>query len=329
MHVHDVGLIHLHFGGDDAHVGKRHQRGAFAVLNALDDSFALAHRLVGHDAVEGRGGDGLVQQVLIGLEVGDVGLHVAAGGFGLRLGLVEPRDSLGERRDVEIVIGLVGLVVLPRHDAGLVERLRAIPLQLFLLQIGLRVLHVGLGGLFGSNIGGDVGLGGGDGGLLGVHRRLLLHAFNGRQNLALLYVIAFLHVEAGDAAKRRGAHVHNILGFDLAGAADDRGQILARHGGGENLGIPGLLLDHHKGYKPGGHQHSKSNEEDFLHGDSSGFDLPSSVREVVGEGSVNLRFGSARVAPRPAITCDSAHPSCRRGGLQIAAGAAKFGRRAR
>ena len=67
LHVHDVGLIHLHLGGDDTHVGERHQRGAFGVLDALDDGLALAHRFVGHNAVEGRGGDGLVEQILIAI----------------------------------------------------------------------------------------------------------------------------------------------------------------------------------------------------------------------------------------------------------------------
>ena len=303
LHVHDVGLIHLHLGGDYAHVGERHQRGAFAVLNSLDDGFALAHRFVGHDAVEGRGCDGLVEQILIGLEVGDGGLQMAAGGIGLRLGLVEARDSLGQSRDVEIVGGLVGFIVLLRHDAGFVERLRAIPLELFLLQIGLRVLHIGLGGLFGSNIGIDVGFGGGDGGLLSVDRRLLLHAFDSCKSLALLYVIAFLHVEAGNAAKRRGAYVHVGFGFDLAGTADHLGQILARHGGGEHLGISGLLPDHHESYEPGGNQHSESNEENFLHSHSFlGVDLLSSVREVEAIGSVKSRLGCGpgcrRVAQR-------------------------------
>ena len=156
--------------------------------------------------------------------------------------------------------------------------------------------------------------------MLGVDRGLLLHAFDGGQNLALFYVIAFLHVEAGDAAKRRGAHVHNILGFDLAGAADHRGQILARHGGGEHLGISGLLLDHHEGYKPGGNQHSESNEEDFLHGHSFlGVDLLSSVREGEANGSVKSRLDAVRpaVERRSARACEcSAH--C--GGCQLPPG---------
>ena len=52
LDVDDVGLIHFDFGGDDAHVGDGHERGAFGVLNAFDDGLALAHRLVGHDAVK-------------------------------------------------------------------------------------------------------------------------------------------------------------------------------------------------------------------------------------------------------------------------------------
>ena len=86
------------------------------------------------------------------------------------LGLVEPGDSLRHRGYVEVVGGLLGVVVLLGHDAGLVESLGAIPIQLLLLQVGLGVLHIGFGGFFRGNIGGNVGLGGGDGGLLAGNR---------------------------------------------------------------------------------------------------------------------------------------------------------------
>jgi hypothetical protein len=45
----------------------------------------------------------------------------------------------------------------------------------------------------------------------------------------------------GDAAKGIGAQVHVGLGLDLAGAAYDRGQILARDLGGQDLGVGRLL----------------------------------------------------------------------------------------
>ena len=177
------------------------------------------------------------------------------------------RNGLGECRHVEIVRRLLGVVVLFGHDAGFQERLGAIPVELFLLQVGLRVFHVGLGGFFRRNIGVNVGFGGGDGGLLGVDRGLLLHVLDGGQSLALLHEVAFLDIEVRNAAEGRGPHIHVGLGFDLAGAADHGGQILARHGRGVHLGVSRLLLDDHKGYKPGGHQHSERNEEDFFHSD--------------------------------------------------------------
>jgi hypothetical protein len=101
LDVDDVGLVHLDLGGDDAHVGQGHQRGAFGVLNADDDGLAFAHGLVGHDAVKGRDGDGEVEHVLVGAQRGFLGLHVAARRVGLRLGLVELGDGLGQRGDVE------------------------------------------------------------------------------------------------------------------------------------------------------------------------------------------------------------------------------------
>ena len=52
------------------------------------------------------------------------------------------------------------------------------------------------------------------------------HVLNGGDQLALLYVIALLHIEVGDAAHRGGAEVDIGLWLDLAGAADDRGQVL-------------------------------------------------------------------------------------------------------
>ncbi len=61
LDVDDVGLVHLDFGGNDAHIGDGHQSGAFGVLNADDDGLAFADRQVGHDAVKGRDRDGLAR----------------------------------------------------------------------------------------------------------------------------------------------------------------------------------------------------------------------------------------------------------------------------
>ncbi len=71
---------------------------------------------------------------------------------------------------------------------SLIESLGAIPIQLLLLQVGLGVLDVGLGCLFCGNIGGNIGLGGGDGGLLAVNVRLLLHVLDGGNGLALFHL---------------------------------------------------------------------------------------------------------------------------------------------
>ena len=60
--------------------------------------------------------------------------------------------------------------------------------------------------------------------LLGLHAGCGLHVFDGGDDLALLDVVAFFHVEVGDAAEGGGADVDIGLGLDLPGAADDRGR---------------------------------------------------------------------------------------------------------
>ena len=63
LDVDDVRLVDLDLGGDDAHIGDGHQGRAFGVLDADDHGLALAHGDVGHEAVEGRAGDGLIERV--------------------------------------------------------------------------------------------------------------------------------------------------------------------------------------------------------------------------------------------------------------------------
>ncbi len=159
----------------------------------------------------------------------------------LALAWLRPATAWANDGDIEIVGGLLGVVVLLGHDAVFVERLGAVPIELLLFQVGLRVLDIGLGGLFRGDVGGNVGLGGGDGSLLAVDGGFLLHVLNGGDNLALGYFVAFLHIEVGDPAHGRCADVDIILGLDLAGAADDRGEILADDFCGKNLGVAGLL----------------------------------------------------------------------------------------
>ena len=134
----------------------------------------------------GRYGARQVKHVLVAAEVGDLGLQMAAGGIGLRLGLVELGDGLGHGGDVQIVGCLLGVVVLLGHDAVFVESLGAVPVQLFLFQVGLGVVDVGFLRFFRGNIGGNVGLGGGNGGLLAVDCGFLLDVLDGRYDLALL-----------------------------------------------------------------------------------------------------------------------------------------------
>ena len=102
------------------HVGEGHEGGALGILDAFDDGFAFADRLIGDDAIEGSDGDGPVQAgPALKLEVGDLGLQVAAGGRGLCLGLDKGGHGLREGGDVEVVGGLFGVEILLGDDLGL------------------------------------------------------------------------------------------------------------------------------------------------------------------------------------------------------------------
>ncbi len=79
-----------------------------------------------------------------------------------------------------------------------------------------------------------------------------LHVLNGGQDLALGHVIALFDVEVGDAAKGGGADIDVGLGLDLAGAADDGGEILAHDFGRQYLGVTGLLMIDEPDEKPTG-----------------------------------------------------------------------------
>ena len=144
-----------------------------------------------------------------------------------------------------------------------IEALGALPIQALLLQIGLGLLDVGFGGLFRGNTGGNIRLGGGDGGLLAGNTGLLLHVLDGGHGLALLDHVPFLHIEVGDAAHGGGAHVYIGLGLDLAGAADDRGQILALDLGGQNLGVAGLLPPDKDAHQHD-NNHDAENHQEYL-----------------------------------------------------------------
>ena len=54
LDVDDIGFIHLHFGGDQRHIGDGHDDAALGILNAGHHGFAHAHGQVGHHAIERR-----------------------------------------------------------------------------------------------------------------------------------------------------------------------------------------------------------------------------------------------------------------------------------
>ena len=149
--VDDVGLVDLDLGGDDGHVGEGHEGGAFGVLDADDDGLAFADGDVGDEAVEGGAADGLVEGVVVGALAGDGLVDVAALGLGLGLGLGERGLALGEGGDGHVVGGLFGVEVLLGDELFVVEGLGAVVVELLLLQVGLGLVDVGLGGLLGGD----------------------------------------------------------------------------------------------------------------------------------------------------------------------------------
>jgi hypothetical protein len=69
----------------------------------------------------------------------------------------------------------------------------------------------------------------------------------------------------GDAAHGGGAQIHIGLRLDLAGAADDCGQVLLYDFGGQNLGVAGLLMVDEQKHESGGNQYGESNQEYLFH----------------------------------------------------------------
>ncbi len=102
---------------------------------------------------------------------------------------------------------------------------------------------VGFGGFFRGEKAGDVGAGGGDGGLLGGDGGGGLDVFHGGEDGAGFDVVAFLDVEVGDAAEGGGSDVDVGLGLDLAGAVDDGDEVLAGGFAGGDLGNAGLSVE--------------------------------------------------------------------------------------
>ena len=143
--------------------------------------------------------------------VGFLGAHVSARRIGVGLGLVELRIGLRNVGDIKIVSGLGGVVLLLGVDSVLEEGLGAIPIQLFLFQVGLRVLDICLSGFFRRDVSRNVGFRRSDCGLLAVDVGFLLHVLNGGDHLSLVDSVAFRHVEMGDAAHGIRAYVDVVL----------------------------------------------------------------------------------------------------------------------
>ena len=102
-------------------------------------------------------------------------------------------------------------------------------------------------------------------GLLGVDVGFGLHVLDRGEDLALVTWSPSLTIEVGDAAEGGGADVDVGLGLDLAGAADDRGEVLADDFAGEHGGVSGLSLEHHEGDNAGNDEKRKDSEDDFFH----------------------------------------------------------------
>ena len=240
--VDDVGLVDFDLGGDDGHVGEGHDGGSAGVLDADDDGLAFTDGDVGDEAIKGGAADGLVEGVVVGALAGDGLVGVAALGVGLGAGLGESGLTLGEGRGGHIVGGFFRVEVLLGDQLFVVEGLGAGEVELLLLEIGLRLSDVGLGGFFRGEKAGDVGVGGGDAGFLGRDGGLGLDVFNRGEGGAGFDVVALFDVEVGDAPEGGGADVDVGHWLDLAGAVDDGDQVLTDGLAGGDLGDAGLSV---------------------------------------------------------------------------------------
>jgi hypothetical protein len=240
--VDDVGFVDLDLGGDDGHVGEGHEGGAFGVLNADDDGFTLTDGDVGDEAVERGAADGFVEGVVVGTLTGDGLVQVAALGVGLGEGLGECGLALVQGGAGHVVGGFFGVEVLLGDELVVVKGLGTVEVEFFLLEIGFTLGDVGFGGLFRGDVAGNICAGGGDAGLLGGDGGLGLDALDRGQGGAGFDVVALLDIEVGDTPEGGGADVDVGLGFDLAGAVDDRGEVLTGGPAGRYLGDVGLLV---------------------------------------------------------------------------------------
>ena len=119
----------------------------------------------------------------------------------------------------------LGIVVRFGDQGRLVQALGSGPIELRFFRVRLGPVQVGQCGI-------QAGLGRYRVGLRGAERSLGriqilrgLHVFELRQQLPLLYPIAFLDIELGNLAEGIGADVHVDFRLDFTRSADNRGQI--------------------------------------------------------------------------------------------------------
>jgi hypothetical protein len=125
---------------------------------------------------------------------------------------------LSEGGDIYVVEGLFGVEILLGDELVVVQLLGAAEVQLLLFEVCPGLVDCGGGGLFRGDVRVDIGFGASDGGLLGGDGGFGLHIFDGGNDGAGLYVVAFFDVEVRDAAKAGGPDVDVGLRLDLAGS---------------------------------------------------------------------------------------------------------------
>jgi len=189
---------------------------------------------------------------------------VAASGLRLGFGLGESGIALGKGSYSEVISRLLGVVVLLGHDLGGIEGLGTIIIELLLFEVGLGVFYVGLLCLFRSDFGGNVSLGGGDGGLLAFDVGALLDVFNAGDLLASLDLVPFFYIEMRNSSERRRAQVDVGLWFDLAGSADGCDQVFASCLIGNHFGVSGLRTDYGKGNNGGDGNNDDNDDKNLL-----------------------------------------------------------------
>ena len=224
--VGDVGLIHFHFRGDDAHVRNRHQETAFGVLNSGYDVFAHAHSDVTDNAINRRRIGCFAQNVLVCVSArpdSDSCCRAIDRARRAPVPLVPWRRS---GRDRAVVSSFVCVEVLLGYELIFVEFLGALPIEFGLFQVRLALgerRHRGIVIRCGHA---HARFGGADAGLLGLNVRARLDVFQVQQNVALLDVVAFFHHDFRDLPDALTQDVGVILWAGLRRRRSRRGQVL-------------------------------------------------------------------------------------------------------